>query len=250
MIRHILGHDALLLDQRRAIPGQVEERQAARAGAGAARVTIAPLRAGDVDTAAGWHATALPDGFFAGLGRRFLRAYWDSYRRSPHARALVALTGDGSLVGVLAGTTDSAAHYRWVVRHRGFVLAPVALVALVARPVLAARFARTRGRLYARGLLRFLLPRRRHRRGGSASADTSGATLVHVIVDEPARRSGVGTALVRGFEAQARASGVRRLRLLAHESDLALTAFYRRLGWRRGPVRVDVDGVAWREYTR
>jgi GNAT superfamily N-acetyltransferase len=201
-----------------------------------------------VKAAAGWHATALPDGFFARLGRRFLRAYWDSYRRSPHALALVALAGDGSVVGVLAGTTDSAAHYRWVVRHRGARLAAVALAALVTRPALAVRFWRTRGRLYARGLLRFLLPRRR-RPGGGPAPGTPGATLAHVVVDDPARRSGVGTALVREFEAKARASGVRRLRLLAHDGDTALSAFYRGLGWRQGPIRIDVDGVAWREYT-
>jgi GNAT superfamily N-acetyltransferase len=67
-----------------------------------------------------------------------------------------------------------------------------------------------------------------------STAEGGASVLVEdVVVDEGARRAGVGAALVRGIERWATERGATRLQLLADDGNGPALAFYARMGWRR-----------------
>jgi ribosomal protein S18 acetylase RimI-like enzyme len=121
---------------------------------------VRPAAQEDLARTARLHEEGLPEGFFARIGWRFLRAYHAAFSRSPEATVLVADGDDGTPQGVLVGTLDNAAHYRWAMRRQGARLAVLGLVGLLAKPRLAAEFVRTRVGRYARAVGRQLRPGR------------------------------------------------------------------------------------------
>lgn len=188
------------------------------------------------------HRLLLPESFFVALGPRFVAAYHESFRSSPHGVALIAWLGSGP-VGMLVGTTGNQAHYRWVARHRGLRLAGVGILALLARPALAVHFARTRGGRYLRAILRYALRGRSSTPGADPSADGGQtAVLTHVAVDEAARGHGLGRALVDTFVAEAAAGGAERGELVTDADNHDNHAFYRHCGWTAVDQHPDRDG--------
>src|SRR5215213_6456698 len=107
------------------------------------QTAVARLQRRHVAFAAALHGEVLDRGFFAALGPRFLRAYHRSFLASPHAVALVAHAG-GHPIGFLVGILRPRAHRRWVLSRHGPRLAAAGALALVVRPVVLVRFARTR----------------------------------------------------------------------------------------------------------
>lgn len=198
--------------------------------------------------AARLHARALPHGFFARLGPRFLRAYHETFRASPHAVALIA-TRDGRPVGMLAGTLDTRAHRAWVMRHRRARLATCGALALVVRPRLAWVFLRTRASGYRHRLLdrSRAAPRPTTVHGGAAEERI--AVLLHVAVDATERSDGAGRALVESFVDLATRAGAARAVLVTRDDRDGAAGFYERLGWQHSDTRTDRDGHVVREYT-
>lgn len=200
--------------------------------------TIAPLQERDVEFAVALHQEALPEGFFVSLGAPFLRAYYETFRDSPHAIALVA-TIAGAPRGIVVGTVDDRGHYRWVLRHRLRHHARPAVRGLLEHPALAARFLRTRGRRYLRGALR-LRARRSDSHRASAGTPTSGV-LTHLAVDASARHCGLGSELVHAFVQQAQERGGRRLRVATRAAS-GVGRFYEQLGWQPAGRMRNLDG--------
>lgn len=206
-------------------------------------VRVVPLEPSHLKAVARLHRDVLPPSFFSRLGQRYLRAYLDTYRASPHALAVVALVED-EVKGFLVGSVSPAPHARWVIRAAGTRLALIGLLGLLSRPGLLALFLRTRLRRYLRGLTRRLRP-------AAARTDTvtavSPAVLAHVAVAPDAQRLGVGQALAQRFVGDVRASGGSAVELVTRaESDAE--KFYARLGYERVGQRVDDDGTAWARY--
>jgi GNAT superfamily N-acetyltransferase len=206
-------------------------------------ITVRSLAAGDLPVAARLHAALLPHGFFPRLGQRYLRAYYRTFLSSPHGIGLVACMG-GQPVGVLVGTADNAAHYRWVIQHHGLPLAWLGVAAMLGRPAVAAWFVRTRLRRYARRLLRLPLrpvPTRRDASTGELAAGGT-AVLTHVMVTREAQGQGVGTALVERFAVAAKAAGASRAMLVTFAGQAGAGTFYKRLGWEHLEDRRGHDG--------
>ena len=201
---------------------------------------VRPLREADIAFAAALHRDALPDGFFVELGERFLRHYYETFISSPFAVALIASL-DGECRGVLVGTVDHGAHYRWIARHRRTALALSAARSLIGRPRLAASFVRTRARRYARGVVR--LARQRGRREPAQVGPITGV-LTHVAVVPAGRDNGVGSKLVARYVEEAFAGDATRLRV-ATKSEGGATAFYRRLGWNDAGSMQNLDGTVF-----
>lgn len=212
-------------------------------------VTVRAARPADLRRTAAIHRRCLPSGFFARLGDRFLARYHASFATSPSAILLVA-EDDGTVVGFLAGTFDNAAHYRWLVRGRPLLrLLPVGVAALLRDRRLAAEFARTRLRRYARAVVRRLPTPRPAVDARADGAVSTVGVLTHVAVLEDARGTGAGRALVAEFTRQAVAAGTDELRLVtAAEGDA--TAFYRRLRWTSRGTRRAADGTFVEEFVR
>lgn len=214
----------------------------------------------DLRATARLHHRYLPTGFFARLGRAFLRTYHGSFLASPLAAALVVTGGeDDGPAGFLVGTLKNRLHYRWVLRHRSVALTARLVLALACRPRLAWVFARTRVRRYLRWIVRYPF-----RRGDQVSAPpdegTEGgapdhateapptvAVLTHVVVDGSLQGAGAGRQLVEAFVARAREAGASEVRLVT-DVDGGASAFYERLGWRAVDEHRGLDGKLVREF--
>lgn len=198
----------------------------------------------DLAFAASLHEAELADGFFASLGQRFLRSYYRMFLLSPHGVVLVA-EHDAAPVGILAGTTDDVSHFRWVTRSYWWRLALVGATALLVRPRLLWRFARTRLRRYLRGALRLRRVTGDATAGAKLGAPRVTATLTHIAVLPEVRGLGIGGTLTERYHQLAAATGAERLVASTRSDEYGATGFYRRLGWElAGNVR-DVDGNAF-----
>lgn len=172
------------------------------------------------------HVRHFPEGFFARLGRRFLREYYRAFLTSAAARTTVA-ESEGRPVGYLVGVTTPAAHRQHVLDRHGPRLVAHAVASMLLRPWLAARFLRTRAGRYARKLL----VARRSPQAPSSSGEGSVGVLTHVAVAPSAQSCGVGSKLVGRFERQAAEAGCDRLVLVTAAGDQGAGAFYRHRGW-------------------
>ena len=194
------------------------------------------------------HAHTLPHGFFVALGPRFLRAYYLTFFDSPYAVALTA-TAREHPIGMVVGVTSPRAHARLVLRKHGLRLALVGVAALLTRPVVGLRFARTRFARYAGAW-------RRHRARPSdpetvdpPAAARRTAILSHLAVTPGARHAGVGGQLVDAFVAASRAAGADQVVLVTLADEHGAGAFYAARGWVSGPVHSTPDRQVMREWT-
>ena len=150
---------------------------------------------------------------------------------------------------MVVGVTAPRAHTNWVLRKQGVRLALFGFAALVTRPLVGLRFARTR-------LARYAGAWRRHR-AGSGNADTAKlpaparrtAILSHVAVTPGAQRAGVGGQLVDAFVEAARERGAERVVLLTLAEENGAGAFYAARGWAPGDVHSTPDDQAMREWS-
>lgn len=205
---------------------------------------VRPLTRADLAFCAALHAQALPHGFFAELGPRFLRAYYATFLDSPHAVAFAA-TASGEPVGYLVGVVSPRGHARWVLRRRGPTLALYGLFGMALHPRAAYRFARTRVGRYARVW-------RRHRGTDEPqpAVGAAPAVLTHLAVVPGARRIAAGSTLVATFEDAAREHGATRALLTTLEGPDGAGGFYRRLGWSRSATRPTADGILMEEWEK
>ena len=219
-------------------PARADVQVAVRRG----EASVGPMLPEHLDRAADLHLEALPHGFFADLGPRFLRAYYATFLASPHAVALAAVSG-GQLLGVVVGPVRPSAHRRWVLRRRGRQLALRGLAALVVRPKVALWFIRTR-------VGRYISAWRRGRAAASGSAEPGPseepAVLSHLAVLERARGEGIGRALASAFVREVGRAGAARVVLVTLEGDAGAGRFYAREGWEDEGVRDGADGQRMR----
>ena len=192
---------------------------------------VRPLEDGDVASAVRLHLEVLDMEFLSRFGPGFMRTYYQAWRGSPGAIALVARDERDELVGVLLGASDPAAHVQAMVRHYGLRLALRLLGYALVHPRLAKDLVVTRSRRYVRGLLRLVTSRLSR---GSAPISHGAATIVgeitHVLVSPRAQGQGIGRALMDAAVTQARGAGVDELTLVT-PPDMAARDFYEHLGW-------------------
>ena len=204
-------------------------------------VGLRAMERADLPFAAVLHRRCLRHGMFPELGPRFLAAYLGTFVSSPFAVALVA-DGIDEPLGFLVGTLDDRAHYRHVLRRHGLRLAALGTVALLVRPLVAYRFARTRATRYLRGSVRLA------RTPVKAAPAPARGVIAHVAVAPAGRGRGVGAALVEQFVAHARSAHLPAVRLVTRADGDGAGAFYRRLGWQEDGRFDDRDGLTWTRY--
>lgn len=159
---------------------------------------------------------------------------------SPHAIALVA-EAEGRPLGYVVGTTDNAAHYRWVTRRLGPALAVRAALGLLRRPGLLIWFLRTRGGRYLRATIRRLRPA-----GPGIGQTEKVGVLTHIVVATEARGLGIGQRLVDRF-VEAASRGNVPLEAVTLAGEQGASGFWRRAGWK--PVETVVrDGRAFERF--
>lgn len=190
------------------------------------RVRLRRMREADLDFVVDQHLEHFPQGFFARLGRGFLREYYRGFLTGPAASTTVAEL-DGRAVGYLVGVTRPRRQRDHMLRRHGRGLVLRAATAMLGRPWLALLFLRTRAVRYARKLLERLRPSP----VGPGAPSAVVGVLTHVAVEEAAQCEGVGTCLVDRFEAEAADVGCERLVLVTASGERGAGRFYRRRGW-------------------
>ena len=194
-------------------------------------MTVRPLADDDVVAAVRLHLQVLDMEFLSRFGPTFMSAYYRAWRETPGAISLVAVDDDDALVGVLLGASAPATHVRAIVREHGVQLATRLTLYAFSHPRVARELIVTRGRRYARGLLRLLGARfRTTDHSPSDEHEPVVGEITHVLVNPAVQGQGVGRALVTACVELARASGVDELELVT-PPDLAARYFYERLGW-------------------
>jgi ribosomal protein S18 acetylase RimI-like enzyme len=160
----------------------------------------------DVSRVATMHASDIAEGFLATLGAPFLRRLYHRIVRSPYGFLIVAHDDERSVVGFVAGTTDTRRLYRqFLVREGPIVIA-------------------TSGARLARSLPKVL----ETLRYGTGDAPSAEPELLALAVDEAWHRRGVGTALAEAFLLRVTATGAPTARVVVGAGNTAAIALYRR----------------------
>lgn len=147
-------------------------------------LTTRPLGPSDTSVTSALHRDVLSMEFLARCGVGFLRRYHRAWIDSPDALALAAVEEDGTVVGVLLGSLDPAAHYRTMVRRHGVTLASWLAIGALTHPRAARELLSTRLLRYLRGLTAMVtgagrallgrLPRERRTAGSEGTAGSQG----------------------------------------------------------------------------
>jgi ribosomal protein S18 acetylase RimI-like enzyme len=209
------------------------------------RFRLRDMREEDLAFVVEQHLYHFPDGFFARLGRRFLREYYRSLLTGPAAVTTVAEVS-GRPAGYLVGVTAPVEHREHVLSRHGRRLALCAAIGMLLRPSTALCFLRTRAGRYAKKLLR---------RGRACAPVTrptgeAPAVLTHVAVAPTAQDNGVGSALIERFEHEAACAGCDRLVLVTASGEDGAGPYYRRRGWRAVEEHRTPDGLRLTTFDR
>jgi GNAT superfamily N-acetyltransferase len=182
---------------------------------------------------------SLDGGFFGELGDGFLEAYLKTYVGSPAGLAFIA-ESQGLPVGFLVGAVDARSHRAHVLASERQRLLVKGGTALLVRPHMAWKFARTRMVKYGRAIAR-----QRRREPAPGGRREAVGIVAHMAVVDAARGTGLGTALESRFVSSCAAAGVSSLELVTASHNKRARAFYRRNGWSEDGTRTDTDGRTW-----
>ncbi len=196
-------------------------------------VDVTPLRKQDVRTLARVHRDAFPDFFLSTLGEPFLTEFYRAFLGDRSAVALVARDPAGVPLGAVVGTTEPAGFFTRLIRRRLLGFAWAGVRALASHPGSAARLMRAIG----------------YR--GDQPAGQHGALLSSLCVDPHRQSVGIGTALIRAWEAETARRGVATAFLATDAiGNDGVHAFYVARGWRVAEGYVTREGRAMNRYTK
>jgi len=184
----------------------------------------------DRDLVVDLHREAFAGSMGVSLGRFYLRRFVSGFLNEP-SFVLVAVLGDRAVGYALAKPATSGGGWR---------LAPWVVVAVLRRP-----------NLLRRSDLRAELRRQVGQlRGGSVPArppEAATVSLTGIGVRESARRSGVATALLDAYEAEARRRGFAEGRLTVYRSDDAPRRLYEHAGWQEAEPSASEATLVYRK---
>lgn len=171
--------------------------------------TLRRMRPADLRSVALVHRDAFRGFFLDQMGVPFLRQYYASILAYDRPVAVVAVSGEGKIIGFAAGFHSPADFYRHF-RSRRLGLLPATLIAVLRKPSLM-------GRILANS----------RRVSTPAQAEAHVCELASIGVS--GRGAGVGSDLLEAFCSEAFASGAQRVRLSTDADDNEATrTFYER----------------------
>jgi ribosomal protein S18 acetylase RimI-like enzyme len=173
-------------------------------------VTIGLARPEDAAEVARLHAERLRDGFLTSLGRRFLARMYRAMADSPQA-VLVVARDSRHVVGFAGAAVSPAGFFGDFLRRQGVR----ATLAMAPRAVLP-------------GVLQGVLEVLRHLRGVGRGG---GPELLSLVVGPPARRMGLGSALVARAEEVLRAGGAQEVTVVVRADNHRIRSFFQLLGY-------------------
>lgn len=166
--------------------------------------------ANDASALARLHAQAIKTGFLSALGSGVLDQVYRGLITDPASVVLVVRDEKGEIAGFIAGSRDTRAFYRRMIRRRAIPAGLAALPALVTDPRKIGRFIET-----------ICYP-------GSVVPDLPPAELLAMAVTEKFRARGLGSDLVKEFVIRL---GVPAMRVVVGADNEGARRFYRAQGF-------------------
>jgi colanic acid biosynthesis glycosyl transferase WcaI len=205
-----------VLDRYRRLLGDVGGASCAESGCPVHTLSnecLRPMNARDVSAVVDIHLAAFPSFFLTALGPRFLRLYYQSILDFRQIGLVAEVAGRP--IGFVTGIDNASGFYRNLLLQRGVRFAMEAGIASIRIPSAIPR------------LLRALT-----KRSPTELDQTPSVTLTSIAVLPEWRPSGAGRLLEEAFVSEARARGIKRVRLEtdAEDNDRVL-AFYRKCGY-------------------
>lgn len=165
----------------------------------------------DFEACARIHREAIPDGFLATLGGRFLALLYRTLAGSRRSFLFVARR-DGEILGFICGSEDTGAVYREFAWKAGLGVVPLLLPGLLS-PTRILRVIET-----------ILYPARQH------YGELPDAEILNFCVSTRSQGAGVGRRLFATLVDEFRARGVTRIRIVTGVTQKTAQTFYERAG--------------------
>jgi len=161
------------------------------------------------------HREGIKTGFLSTLGERFLRALYQAIPACSVGFGYVWAEADGTVLGFIACSEDTARLYKQVLRRRFFSLA-LALARFALRPSIIRRCFAT-----------LLYPR------STASTETAlpKAEVLSIAVSEEARGKGVGKVLMAAALEELARRGIPSVRVAVWDGNSVANKYYVRSGY-------------------
>ena len=175
-------------------------------------VTLRPLTAGDAAVAARLHEAGQPGTLLTSLGMSFLRTLYAGLAGAERSLGTVAVR-NGRVVGVIAGTDDTARLFRDLLGRRWLQIGLTACLGVLRRPSLVG------------------MAWRAARYPAEAEHEEGVGELLFIGVDPQERRQGIGAALLAELVRASRARGLRDLFVTVDASNATAIRFYERHGF-------------------
>jgi len=151
---------------------------------------VRPMVPRDVEALVALHGEVLDMEFLTRYGPPFLRTYYRAWIDAPGGIALTAVDERDRVLGGLLGAVDPAQHVHAMLRRHGGALGVRIIARAATHPQLARDLLVTRGRRYARGVVRMLARRLRRNDTSESPEAPRTAEITHVLVAADAQGSG------------------------------------------------------------
>ncbi|MBC7236067.1 MAG: GNAT family N-acetyltransferase [Chloroflexi bacterium] len=174
--------------------------------------TLIPLRVEHAAAAAAIHAEGQPGTFLSRLGLPFLSALYAQMASSPLCFGFVATQEGGEIIGVVVGTTDTAAVFKEMLLKRGYKLVWPIVRALWRDPALLGPIMRTAfypGQVESAG----------QAKGAMGELFSIGTAAGH-------RGQGIGRALFQALAKEMRRRGMAGMGLVVEADNATARRFY------------------------
>ncbi|MFH0939737.1 MAG: GNAT family N-acetyltransferase [Planctomycetota bacterium] len=194
-------------------------------------IKLIAMRSEHVPAVVNIHLRCFPSFFLTFLGPRFLTLlYGEVLRQSEHV-ALVAVKGDGEVIGFVSGVVGPAGFYGRLARRRWFSFGTASLGAVLRRPLILKRLVRALWWSY------------------DVRQVAAPAAFVSLAVVPKTEGRGVGRALVLRFLEEMRGKGVPKVSLVTdRDNNDRVNEFYCKLGFSLTRNFVTPEGRSMNEY--
>jgi len=199
-------------------------------GSGSERAwLIRRAEASDLEAIVEVHMSSFPGFFLAFLGPKFLKVFYQEVQAHRHGILQVAETGL-KIVGFVAGVTQQADFYRYLVKERKWAFAFAAMGAAARRPMIVPRLIRALGKPHE-------------------SITSAAACLMSIAVAPASASTGIGAALVRSFSEELRRRSIKRFCLTTdRDGNDKVNNFYQKCGFKLTQVFCTYEGRWMNEY--
>lgn len=161
------------------------------------------------------HLDAFHGFFLSSLGKRFLNGYYNATLNRDETMAVCAIDDDGQIQGFGTGCVRSKGYHKRLILHNPFTFLYLGLIILFSRP---------------KALMRLIMNLDKI---SIENDDGNYAELISIGVSHTCKGSGIGKALIKIFEEEAKRNGCKKIALTTdYYNNEEVVAFYLHAGYK------------------